>query len=101
MLLAYNKSIKSAKYDVEASKYGRWEAISAGLLQVSSSASINDNLIVMTRIIDMNGVKTAFKFGTTYDLSFGLTASTAIFNAPYIVGIQTANSGTEACRSEC
>jgi outer membrane protein len=91
--ITYNKSIKSAKYDVEASKYGRWEAISAGLLQVSTSASVNDNLIVMTRIIDMNGVKTAFKFGTTYDLSFGMTASTAIFNAPYIVGIQTANLG--------
>jgi outer membrane protein len=88
--LAYNKSIKSARYDVDASRYGRWEAISAGLLQVNSSASINDNLIVMTRIIDMNGVKTAFKFGTTYDLSYGLTASTAIFNAPYIVGVQTA-----------
>jgi outer membrane protein len=91
--LAYNKSIKSARYDIEASRYGRWEAISAGLLQVSSSASLNDNLIVMTRIIDMNGVQTAFKFGTTYDLSYGLTASTAIFNAPYIVGIQTATLG--------
>lgn len=88
--LAYNKSIKSAKYDVQASRYGRWEAISAGLLQVSSSASVNDNLIIMTRIINMNGVPTAFKFGTTFDISYGLTASTAIFNAPYIVGIQTA-----------
>lgn len=88
--LAYNKSIKSAKYDVQASRYGRWEAISAGLLQVNTSTSINDNLIVMTRIIDMNGVKTAFKFGTTFDLSYGVTASTAIFNAPYIVGVQTA-----------
>jgi outer membrane protein len=91
--LAYNKSIKSAKYDVDASKYGRWEAISAGLVQVSSNVSVNDNLIVMTRIINMNGVQTAFKFGTTYDLSLGLTASTTIFNAPYIVGIQTATLG--------
>jgi outer membrane protein len=91
--LAFNKSIKSAKYDVDASKYGRWEAISTGLLQVSSNASVNDNLIVMTRIINLNGVQTAFKFGTTYDLSVGLTASTTIFNAPYIVGIQTATLG--------
>ena len=88
--LAYNKSIKSAKYDVQASRYGRWEAISAGLLQVNTSASLNDNLIIMTRIINLNGVQTAFKFGTTFDLSYGVTASTAIFNAPYIVGIQTA-----------
>lgn len=91
--LAYNKSIKSAKFDAAASKYVLWEAISAGLLQVNSTASVNDNLIIMTRIIDMNGVQTAFKFGTTYDLSAGLTASTAIFNAPYIVGIQTAKLG--------
>ncbi len=88
--LAYNKSIKSARYDVDASRYGLWEAISAGFLQINSNASINDNLIIMTRIIDMNGVQTAFKFGTTFDLSYGVTASTAIFNAPYIVGIQTA-----------
>lgn len=88
--MAYNKSIKSARYDVESSRYALWEAISAGLLQVNTNASLNDNLIIMTRIIEMNGVQTAFKFGTTYDLSYGLTASTAIFNAPYIVGIQTA-----------
>ena len=82
-------------------RYGLWEAISAGLLQVNSNASINDNLIIMTRIIDLNGVQTAFKFGTTYDLSYGVTASTAIFNAPYIVGIQTAKLATETCRPEC
>jgi outer membrane protein TolC len=103
--LAYNKSIKSAKYDIEASRYGLWEAISAGLIQVNTSAAINDNLIIMTRIIDMNGVQTAFKFGTTYDLSYGVTASTAIFNAPYIVGIQTASlakklSGLNVDRAE-
>ena len=103
--MAYNKTIRSARYDVQASRYARWEAISAGLPQVSSSASINDNLIVMTRIIDMNGVQTAFKFGTTYDLSYGLTASTALFNAPYIVGIQTATlaqklAGLNAERAE-
>jgi len=88
--LAYNKSMKSARYDAEASKYGLWEAISAGLLQVNSNASINNNLIVMTRIITFNGVQTELKFGTNYDLSYGVTASTSIFNAPYLVGIQSA-----------
>jgi outer membrane protein len=91
--LTYNKSVKTARYDVEASRYGLWDAISAGLLQVNSNANVNDNLIIMTRIIDLNGVQTAFKFGTNYDLSYGVTASTAIFNAPYIVGIQTAKLG--------
>jgi outer membrane protein len=88
--LSYNKSMKSARYDVEASRYGLWEAISAGLLQVNSNASINNNLIVMTRIITFNGVQTELKFGTNYDLSYGVTASASIFNAPYLVGIQSA-----------
>ena len=96
--LTNNKNAKSARFEVEASKYGVWDAISAGLLQVNSNASINDNLIVMTRIIDMNGVQTAFKFGTTYDLSYGLTASSSIFNAPYLVGIQTAKLGQKLAR---
>ena len=96
--LANNKSAKSARFDVEASKYGVWDAISAGLLQVNSNASVNNNLIVMTRIIDMNGVQTPFKFGTNYDLSYGITASTSIFNAPYLVGIQTAKLGQKLAR---
>lgn len=96
--LTYNKSAKSARFDVEASKYGVWDAISAGLLQVNSNASVNNNLIIMTRIIDMNGVQTAFKFGTNYDLSYGITASTSIFNAPYFVGIQTAKLGQKLAR---
>jgi outer membrane protein TolC len=91
--LNYNKSLQSAKYDVEAARLSYWETISSGLLQISSSASINNNLIVMTRIIDMNGVKTPFKFGTNFDLSYGVTASASIFNAPYLVGIQTASLG--------
>jgi outer membrane protein len=93
--LTNNKSIKSVRYDVEASRYGLWNAISAGLLQINSNASVNNNLAIMTRIIDLNGVQTAFKFGTNYDLSYGLTASTAIFNAPYLVGIQTAKLGQQ------
>jgi outer membrane protein len=93
--LNYNKSIKSARYDLKASEYARWEAIASGLPQISSSGTLNDNLAIMTRIINMNGVQTAFKFGTTYDASFGLSASTALFNIPYIVGVQTATLARE------
>lgn len=91
--LKYNKNVQSSRYDIQASRYAQLDAVSAGLLQVSTNATVNDNLIVMTRIIDMNGVQTAFKFGTTYDMSLGISASTTIFNAPYIVGIQTARLG--------
>jgi outer membrane protein len=91
--LTYNKTVKSARYDIEASRYGVWDAISAGLLQVNTNASANNNLIVMTRAISMNGEQVLLKFGSNYELSLGVTASTTIFNAPYIVGIQTAKLG--------
>jgi outer membrane protein len=91
--LKFNLSVKTSRYDIQASRYALLDAVSAGLLQVNSNATVNDNLIIMTRIIDLNGQQTAFKFGTTYDLSLGVSASTTIFNAPYIVGIQTAKLG--------
>jgi outer membrane protein len=84
-----NKSVASARYDLLASEKAKWEAIAAGLPTVDGSASINNNLAVMTRIIDFNGVPTPIKFGTTYDDSFGASASTLVFNAPWFVGIQT------------
>jgi outer membrane protein len=84
-----NKSVASAKYDLLASEKAKWEAIAAGLPSVDGSASFNNNLAVMTRIIDFGGVPTPIKFGTTYDASFGAAASTIVFNAPWLVGIQT------------
>ncbi|MCK7539212.1 MAG: TolC family protein [Marinilabiliales bacterium] len=80
----------SARYDVLASEKGVWEAVAAGLPALGGSASITDNLEVMTRIIDFGGTPTAFKFGTQYDASIGVAASTLIYNASWLVGIQTA-----------
>ncbi|HWR74595.1 MAG TPA: TolC family protein, partial [Bacteroidales bacterium] len=71
-----------------------WEAYAAGLPTVDGSVSLGDNLAVMTRIIEMNGQQMAFKFGTQYDLAYGVSASTVLFNAPWIVGIQTAKLAT-------
>ena len=85
-----NRSVASARYDLLASEKGVWEAIAAGLLNVDASASFNNSLAVMTRIIDFNGVPTPIKFGTTFDDAFGVSASTLVFNAPWLVGIQTA-----------
>lgn len=84
-----NKSVASARYDLLASEKAKWEAIAAGLPAIDGSASISNNLAIMTRIIDFGGVPTALKFGTTYDASFGASASTLVFNAPWLVGIQT------------
>jgi outer membrane protein TolC len=52
----------------------------------------------MTRIIDFGGTPTPFKFGTIYDAAVGLSASTVIFNAPWLVGVQTAKMATTLAR---
>lgn len=85
-----NRSVASARYDLMASEKAIWEAIAAGLPSLTASAGLNDNLEVMTRIINLGGVPTPFKFGTTYDASIGASASMLVFNAPWLVGIQTA-----------
>jgi len=85
-----NKSVASAKYDLLISEKEKWVAIAAGLPTIDGSASLNNNLAVMTRIIDFGGVPTPIKFGTAYDDSFGASASALVFNAPWFVGIQTA-----------
>jgi len=89
-----NKSVASAKYDLLASEKAKWEAIAAGLPTIDGSAAISNNLAVMTRVIDFNGVPTPIKFGTTYDDSFGASATALIFNAPWLVGIQTSKLAT-------
>ncbi len=89
-----NRSVSSARYDLLASERGVWEAMAAGLPSIDASSTLGYNLAIMTRIIDFNGVQTALKFGTLYDLSYGVSASTILFNAPWMVGVQTAKLAT-------
>ncbi|MCU0377578.1 MAG: TolC family protein [Bacteroidales bacterium] len=89
-----NRNVTSARYELLAAEKGVWEAYASGLPTVDGSVSLGNNLAIMTRIIEMNGQQMAFKFGTQYDLGYGVQASTAIFNAPWIVGIQTAKLAT-------
>ena len=46
--LQHNKMIRASSIDVQASKMATWEAISAGLPKVDGSASLTDNLKIMT-----------------------------------------------------
>jgi outer membrane protein TolC len=85
-----NRSIAAARYDLLASEKGEWEALAAGLPSIDASASLSYNLAIMTRIIDFGGTPTPFKFGTNYDASVGASLSTVVFNAPWLVGVQTA-----------
>jgi outer membrane protein len=85
-----NKSVASARYDLLASEKAKWEAIASGLPTIDGSASFNNNLAVMTRIVNIGGVSTPLKFGTTYDDAIGASASALVFSAPWLVGVQTA-----------
>jgi outer membrane protein TolC len=84
-----NKSVASARYDLLASEKAKWEAIAAGLPTIDGSASISNNLAIMTRIVVIEGVSRPLQFGTTYDDAIGASASTLVFSAPWLVGIQT------------
>jgi outer membrane protein TolC len=92
--IQHNKMIISARLDVEASKMAIWQTISAGLPQISSSAGFTDNIKQMTFLIpnfitpDPND-KTEITMGTQFNASVGIQASMLLFNAPYIVGIET------------
>jgi len=93
--LEHNRSVSSARYDLLASEKGVWEAIAAGLPSVDGSASLGDNLKLMTtllpgEIFGQPGVKIPVSFGSKYNSTYGVTASTIVFNGPWIVGVQTA-----------
>ncbi len=93
-----NRSVASARFDVLASEKGEWEAMAAGLPSIDATASLSYNLAIMTRIIDFGGTPTPFKFGTIYDAALGASVSTVIFNAPWLVGVQTAKMATTLAR---
>jgi outer membrane protein TolC len=95
-----NLVIASARYEIKASRLTLWETISAGLPQVNGSASLNDNLKLMTTLLPgeffgQPGVKIPVQFGSKYNSSFGAQASMLLFNGPYLVGIQTASLARE------
>lgn len=96
--LDHNRSVAAARYDLLASEKSVWEAMAAGLPSIDASASLSYNLAIMTRIIDFGGTPTPFKFGTNYDASVGASLSTVVFNAPWLVGVQTAKVASTLAR---
>jgi outer membrane protein len=90
--IQHNKSAISARLDVEASRMAFWETVSAGLPQVSSSAGFTDNLKQMTFLIPDflgGGDKIPITMGSQYNASVAIQASMLLFNASYLVGIET------------
>jgi outer membrane protein TolC len=95
-----NKTVTSARYDLLASEKSYLEALSAGLPSVNGSFSANDNLKLMTTLLPgeffgQPGVKIPVTFGSKYNTSYGVTASSAVFNAPWIIGLKTARLATD------
>jgi outer membrane protein TolC len=91
--IQHNRMVISARLDVNASKMALWETISMGLPQVSSSAGLTDNIKQMVFLMpDFFGgtdTKIPITMGSQYNASVGLQASMLLFNAPYLVGIET------------
>lgn len=91
-----NRSIASARYDLLASEKDYWASLAAGLPSVEASASLSDNLKLMTTLLPGEifggepGSKIPVTFGSKFNSSYGVTASTLLFNGPWIVGVQTA-----------
>ncbi len=94
----YNKTVIASRKDIDASRMALWETISGGLPQANASASLNDNLKLMTTLLPGDffgkpGEKVPVQFGTQYNTGYGLQVSQLLFNASYIVGVQTAKLG--------
>lgn len=89
-----NKSVVSARMDVEASKTAVWETISRSLPQVNLSGSFTDNLKLMTTLLPGDffgqpGIKVPVTFGSQFNTSATIQASVVLFNAPLFIGVET------------
>ncbi len=91
-----NYQMQTARLDLDVADLSVWETLSAGLPQVNASASLNDNLKLMTTLIPAEmfggtpGTYQEIQFGTQFNTSVGLQATQLLFNGPVIVGVQTA-----------
>lgn len=98
--LDHNRSVASARYDLLASDKSFLETLAAGLPSIDASAGLNDNLKQMTTLLPgeffgQPGTKVPVTFGSKFGTSYGVSASTLVFNAPWLVGVQTARLITE------
>jgi len=103
LALKKNKMVISAGLDVDASGKALWEAISAGLPQVNITGSFNDNLKLMTTLLPgeffgQPGVKIPVTFGSQFTSGATMQATTLIFNAPYLIGIETSKVAEQLSR---
>jgi outer membrane protein TolC len=85
-----NKMMISSRYDVDASRTAIWETISNLLPSISGSGSFVDNVKLGSIVVDINGQQVVFTMGQQFNTSASVSANLLVFNAPAIIGIQTA-----------
>ncbi len=90
-----SKTLKNARQEVIITRRNYLENLAAGLPQISSSASLNDNLKLMTQLIPAEffggepGTYIPVQFGTKFNASYGIYASQMLFNGALYVGLKT------------
>jgi outer membrane protein len=89
-----NKQMIASRMDVASSKLAIWDIISGGLPQVAIGAGFTDNLKLGVFLLpDFIGgdptKKTPITMGSKFNSNVTLQASMLLFNAPYLVGIET------------
>jgi len=89
-----NKMVTTARMDVQASREALWETISSGLPQINATGSFSDNLKLVTTLLPgeffgQPGVKIPVRFGSQFTSGATMQATTLLFNAPYLIGIET------------
>ena len=92
--IEHNKTVISAKMDIEASRIALWETISAALPQLNATGSFTDNLKLMTTLLPgeffgQPGKKIPVTFGSQFNSGASVQATMLLFNAPLYVGIET------------
>jgi outer membrane protein TolC len=98
--LEHNREIVNAKKSHESADLTVKETYAAYMPHVNLTASLSDNLELMTSILPgemlgMPGEKIPVQFGQQFNSDFGGTATQVLFNGPLIVGIQTTKIARE------
>lgn len=103
--LKHNVDVKNSKLDVKKSQKKVWETTATGLPQASGSVSYNNNIdrptqLLPGELIGKPGQYVEVQFGTQHNATMELKANQLIFNGPYLVGLQAAQTYREISQKQ-
>jgi outer membrane protein TolC len=94
----HNTNTVNSRIDIEIAKKRVWESTATGLPQVNASVSYQDMLKLPVSLIPAEffggepGTFQEISFGTQHNASAEVTVSQLVFNGPYLVGLQAAQT---------